>query len=224
MKFKLFSDEVLHMVDALPVTISVLALTVSVTTAWLTLFHRGTVRMTRPTQIFFGTDSSGRENAAVLPKIYLRALMFATSKRGRIVENIHVLVTRNDTPQVFNIWVYGGHEKLARGSGLFVGEAGVEANHHFLLAPDVEAFAFATGRYRLDVFAHVLGDKQKKLLFSDVLEVTQEAAAEMRDSGAGLYFDWAPDVSRYISHVKRDPSRPVPWNLESFARRDQNPE
>jgi hypothetical protein len=31
----------------------------------------------------------------------------------------------------FNIWVYST-EKLVRGSGLFVGETGVEANHHFL--------------------------------------------------------------------------------------------
>jgi hypothetical protein len=208
------------MANAISLTISVLAIVVSMTTAWLTLFHRGTVKITRPTQIVFGTDSSRWANTAVSPKVYLRALMFATSKRGRIVETMHVLVTRNDTLQAFNIWVYGERENLVRGSGLFVGEAGVEANHHFLLAPDVKAFEFSAGRYTLDVFAHMLGDKQQKLLFSDELEVTQQASVEIRDFGAGLYFDWAPDTSRYVSHVEQDPRRPIPWDLGTFARSD----
>ena len=34
--------------------ISVLSLFVSLTTAWLTLFRRGTVKMTQPTVIFLG--------------------------------------------------------------------------------------------------------------------------------------------------------------------------
>jgi hypothetical protein len=42
------------MTDPIAVTISVFALAVSTGTAWLTLIHRGTVEMTRPTQIFFG--------------------------------------------------------------------------------------------------------------------------------------------------------------------------
>jgi hypothetical protein len=209
------------MADSVSVTISVLALAVSMTAARLTLIHRGTVKMTRTTQIFFGTDTSRWENTEASSKIYLRALLFATSKRGRVVENIYVLVTRNNTLQVFNIWVYGEREKLVRGSGLFIGEAGVEANHHFLVAPGAEAFAFASGRYQIDFVAHVLGDKQQKLLFSAQLEVTQEASAEMHSSGAGLYFDWAPDASRYISHVERDPRRPAPWNLITSAPRDQ---
>jgi hypothetical protein len=173
-------DEVPHMAEVVSVAISVLALVVSVTTAWLTLIHQGTVKMTRPTQIFFGTDSSQWENTPASPKIYLRSLMFATSKRGRAVESMHVLLTRNETRQVFNIWVYGEREKLVRGSGLFVGEAGVEANHHFLLSPNEETFTFTAGRYRIDVLVHVVGDKQQRRLFSDELEVTPEVATEMR--------------------------------------------
>jgi len=209
------------MAEAVSIAISVLALTVSVTTAWLTLIQRGTVRMTRPTQIFFGADRSRWENASESPKIYLRSLMFSTSKRGRVVESMHVLLTRDEAHQAFNIWVYGEREKLVRGSGLFVGETGVEANHHFLLAPNEGAFKFAAGRYRIDVLLHMVGDKQQRLLFSDRLEVTPEAVAEMYASGAGLYFDWAPDLSRYISHVERNPRQPIPWSLETFAQRDQ---
>ncbi|HWN99986.1 MAG TPA: hypothetical protein VNS63_12045 [Blastocatellia bacterium] len=42
--------------DAASIVISVSALVVSVTTAWLTLFRRGTIRMTQPTLVFFGPD------------------------------------------------------------------------------------------------------------------------------------------------------------------------
>lgn len=40
------------MADAISTAISVRALAVLLTTAWLTLIRRGTVKMTRPTQIF----------------------------------------------------------------------------------------------------------------------------------------------------------------------------
>lgn len=209
------------MTEAVSVAISVLALATSVVTAWLTLAHRGTVKMTRPTQIFFGADRSRWENALESPKIYMRSLMFATSKRGRVVESMHIRLIHNQVQQVFDIWVYGEGEKLVRGGGLFVGETGVAANHHFLLPPNGETFAFTMGMYRIDVLAHVFGDEQRRLLFSDELEVTSEAISEMNTSGAGLYFDWAPDAARYISHVERNPRQPVPWSLETFAQRDQ---
>jgi hypothetical protein len=145
-------------------TISVLSLAVSALTAWLTLFRRGRIKMTQPTVIFFGPDS-GRTNEAPLPKVYLRALLFATSKRGRVIESMYVALSRNETRQNFNIWVYG-NEKLARGSGLFVGETGVEANHHFLIPRDGSTFHFTEGRYRMDVFAKLLGDRSQTLLLT----------------------------------------------------------
>ena len=160
------------MTDPLSITISVLALAIAATTAWLTLFRRGTVRMTQPTVIFFGPDSPQS------PKVYLRTLLFSTSKRGRVIESMHVALSRNETHQNFNIWVYG-NDKLVRGSGLYVGETGVAANHHFLTPKDGSAFAFTEGRYRLNVFAHLLGDHEKILLFSQVLEIPREIAAQL---------------------------------------------
>ncbi|MFD1555765.1 hypothetical protein ACFSHT_09015 [Paraburkholderia silviterrae] len=190
--------------DPIATGVSVLALAVSAVTAWLTLFHRGTVKMTRPTQIFFGADSSRWGDHTPTPKIYLRALLFATSKRGRVVENMHVVIARDGEHQsTFNIWVYGEMGKLVRGSGLFVGETGVEANHHFLVAPDSSAFRFGAGRYQVEVFAHVLGDRQQKLLFTDVLELAPHIAREMQEADSGVYFDWAPDSSHYVAHVER---------------------
>src|SRR5579872_2416709 len=189
------------MTDPASITISVLALCVSSMTAWLTLFRRGTVRMTQPTVIFFGPDMPRSRTDVPLPKVYLRTLLFATAKRGRVIESMHVAVTRNETHQNFNIWVYGD-EKLVRGSGLFVGETGVAANHHFLTPRDGSGFRFTEGKYRLEIYAHLLGDKEKMRLFSQTLEITTEIGVALAQQGAGLYFDWGPDSSRYLSHVE----------------------
>ena len=88
--------------------------------------------MSRPTVIYFGPHYWHPQPGAP-PKVYLRTLLFSTSKRGRVVESMHIVIARNEARQTFNIWVYGD-EKLVRGSGLFVGETGVAANHHFLEA------------------------------------------------------------------------------------------
>lgn len=188
------------MVEPLSATISVLALSVSAVTAWLTLFRRGTVNMTQPTVIFFGPDSETQ------PKVFLRALLFASSKRGRVVQSMHVALSRNETHQNFNIWVYGD-ERLVRGSGLFVGETGVATNHHFLLPKD-GSYQFTEGQYRLDVFAELVGDSKRKLLFSQRLEISASIAAQLAEPQAGLYFDWGPDSSRYLPYVDKKPPRP----------------
>lgn len=189
----------------LATVISVVSLSVSLVTAWFTLLRRGTVEMTQPTVIYFGPDAPRRsQNAEPLPKIFLRTLLFATAKRGRIIESLHVAIAKNETHQSFNIWVCG-NEKLARGSGLFVGETGIEANHHFVAPPDASSFRFSEGQYQLQVFAHLLGDRKRIQLFDQTLTITQEAAAKLSAANVGIYFDWGPDSSRYISHVEDRP-------------------
>jgi hypothetical protein len=197
------------MADPASVTISVLALAVSSVTAWLTLFRRGTVKMTQPTVIFLGPDTPRAREDTPLPKVFLRTLLFSTSKRGRVIESMHVALSRNETHQNFNIWVYGD-EKLVRGSGLFVGETGLAANHHFLTPRDGSGFRFTEGRYRLEVFAHLLGDKEKIRLFSQTLEISAETGTALAPPSAGLYFDWGPDSSRYLPHVEKRPPSPDP--------------
>jgi len=192
--------------------VSGLSLVVSVTTAWLTLFRRGTVRMTRPTVIFFGPDTLRSSREDPLPKVFLRTLLFSTSKRGRIVESMHVALLRNETHQNFNIWAYG-NGKLVRGSGLFVGEAGVEANHHFLAPRDGNSFRFTEGYYNLDVLARLLGDQKQTRLFSQTLEISRDLAAALAEPGTGLYFDWGPDSSRYLPHIDSRPPSPGPEDL-----------
>jgi hypothetical protein len=168
--------------------------------------------MTQPTVIFFGPDSSKEELKRALPKVFLRTLIFSTSKRGRVIESLHVALSRNETRQNFNIWVYG-NDHLVRGSGLFVGEAGVEANHHFLTPHDADSFEFKAGNYQLEVFARLLGDSEPTRLFSQRLTITGELAIALTEPNAGLYFDWGPDSSTYVPYVeKRDP-RPDPEDL-----------
>jgi hypothetical protein len=203
------------MVDPLSLAISTLSLAVAASTAWLTLFRRGTVRMTQPTVIFFGPDQPRSRKDAPLPKVYLRTLLFATSKRGRVIESMHVALSRNEMHQNFNIWVYGEREQLVRGSGLFVGDTGISANHHFLAPEGGNAFSFTEGHYKLDVFAHLLGDQKPIRLFSQELDISRDIATALREDKAGLYFDWGPDSGRYLPHVeKRPPSR----DAEAFLR------
>ncbi len=210
------------MTDPISITISVLALAVSATTAWLTLFRRGIVKMTQPTIIFFGPDTPRTPDDLPLPKVYLRTLLFSTSKRGRIVESIHVALSRNETQQNFNIWVYGD-EKLVRGSGLFVGESGVAANHHFLAPRDGSSFRFSEGRYRLDVFARLLGDHKHRLLFSQTLEIDREVAEMLEKPATGLYFDWGPESSRYLPHVDTRPPSPDPERFFELLGMNRHP-
>jgi hypothetical protein len=206
---------------SLSLAISVLSLAVSAVTAWLTLFRRGTVKMTQPTVIFFGPDTPRSHDDIPLPKIYLRTLLFSTAKRGRIVESMHVALSRNETHQNFNIWVYGERGELVRGSGLFIGETGVAADHHFLAPRDEHSFHFIEGHYRLDVFAHLLGDTKPTQLFSQSLDVTRDMAAELKERNAGLYFDWGPDSSRYLTHVeKRPPSRAAEEFLKGLGLKE----
>ncbi len=197
------------MADSVSFAVSVLPLAISSATAWLTLFRRGAVKMTQPTVIFFGPDAPRSREDAGLPKVYLRTLLFSTSKRGRVIESMHIALWRNETHQNFNIWVYGEREKLVRGSGLFIGETGVAANHHFL-APTDSAFHFAEGHYRLDVFARLLGSDTPLRLFSQTLEISRDIAVAVTERGAGVYFDWGPDSSRYLPHVESRPPSPDP--------------
>jgi len=185
--------------------ISALALALSAVTAWLTLLRRGTVKMTQPTVIFFGPDGPREARGNTLPKVFLRTLLFSTSKRGRIIENMYVTLSCEDISQDFNVWAYGGRNELVRGSGLFVGETGVEANHHFLISRDSKHFAFIPGTYSLNIFAHLLGDKNRQILFSQTLTVSSEEAEMIGEQDAGLYFDWAPEKMRYVTHIDEEP-------------------
>ena len=175
--------------------VSLAAFSVSMITAWFTLLRRGKLKMTQPTTIFFGPD--GPEGT---PKIYLRSLLFSTGKRGVMIESVHLKVSRHETVQNFNIWVYG-ESSLSRGSGLFVGEDGISTNHHFLLPKDGSSFAFSEGVYELELFAKTLGKTRSERIWSEKLALTQTSAQGLLSKGVGVFFDWGPDSQKYLQHV-----------------------
>lgn len=188
------------MVDPLSFMISVLSLAVSFLTAWLTLFRRGTVKMTRPTIIFFTPGAPLPNNRAASPTIHLRMRLFSTAKRGRVVESMHVALQRNESHHNFNIWVYGEKQKMNRGSGLFVGEAGISEDHYFLIMDD-SLFRFTEGHYSLSVFANIHGMRKPLRLFTQSLDISRDLASALEEQGPGVFFDWRPDSSRYLPRV-----------------------
>ena len=185
------------------IVISVMALAVSVTTAWLTLLRRGTIRMTQPTLVFFGPDGPKG-----VPKVFLRTLLYSTAKRGQIVENMFIKLRRRESVQNFNVWVYGDGP-LARGSGIYVGENGVACNHHFLLPKDGTDFRWLSGDYEVELYAFLVGRPRSRLLYSIRLTLTDQQAAAMAGGRCGVFFDWGPDSANYHSHLDDRPKLPA---------------
>lgn len=195
------------MVAFIGLVISILAFVVSAGTAWMTLFRRGQISMTRPTVIYFGPDGSRYGMNPEHQKVFLRTLLYSTGKRGQIVENMFIRLQRGETRQNFNVWVYGD-DNLRRGSGLFVPEEGVATNHHFLPPPDLGAFKFTAGHYTVEIFVTVAGATQAQHLFRVDLDVTQEEATAIDEGNLGHYFNWGRDSGRYQHKITPPPSSP----------------
>lgn len=121
------------------ILISTVSLLVAIMVAVRTLFWRGKLGMTQP--MFIGFLYEGAE-----PKIFFRAMLYATGKRGHIVESLYVKVRQHgESTHTFNFWMYGETKDLKIGSGLRVGDDGVSFNHHFLRPKDTSAFTFLAG-------------------------------------------------------------------------------
>ena len=108
--------------------ISITALVVSLFTAWLTIFRRGSVRSTHPSFVAIRYDFLNKP--FTLAKVFLRTLLFSTGKRGLVIENLFLRVREGERSEEFSFWGYGDKD-LVRGSGIFVPETGVVTNHHF---------------------------------------------------------------------------------------------
>lgn len=183
----------------------------------MTLLRRGRVRMTQPTLIYFGPDGGPRAGSdPPAMKVFLRTLLYSTGKRGQIVENMFVRLQHGETRQNLNVWAYG-EKSLARGSGLFIPETGVAANHHFLPPLDREQFTFPRGSYGVEVFVKEVGNKPPYSIFSTRLDLSSEMAAGLAQSGGrGVFFEWGPYSDCYHSHLSAPPSRASPVSLRDL--------
>jgi hypothetical protein len=197
------------MSEWIAIGISLVALVVSLTTAWLTWFRRGELKMTQPTVLFFGPDGVPRQGQRRHLKVFLRTLLYSTSHRGQTVESLHVNLQRGESRQNFSIWVYGD-ERLARGSGLFVPQDGIACNHHFLLPEDGSDFPLLAGEYLLRVYAKKVNEPTAKELIKIRLYLSEQHAAELRDENTGIYFDWGPDQQTYQPHIEKRPPKAIP--------------
>ena len=191
------------------VGVSFFALAVSALTAWLTLFQRGRLRMTQPTVVFFGPDGGARPDERRRLKVFLRTLLYSTSRRGQTIESLHVNLQRGESRQNFSIWVYGD-DRLTRGSGLFIPKEGVACNHRFLLPEDGTGFAFLAGDYVLRVYAKEVDGIAPIELAMIRLRISESHAQELEDENAGIYFDWGPDQQSYQAHVEKQRSKSLP--------------
>jgi hypothetical protein len=188
------------------VLISVVSLLVSVTVAWFTLFRHGKLAMTHPVLVGFLYDLPGQE-----PKIFFRAMLYATGKRGHIIEALYLKVRYGESSQIFNFWMYGETKDLKIGSGLRAGEDGVSFNHHFLPPKDTTSFQFSAGEYVIDVYARVVNRSSAVLLSTVKLPLSPELAAALCDSTKGVLFTWGPESQCYRGDVSHGP---VPYYLK----------
>lgn len=119
-----------------------------------------------------------------------------------------IRLRRLESSQTFNIWAHGENSprrSLSRGSGLYVGEAGVLCDHHFTLPAGETAFTFLAGDYSLTVYASVVGDTKPLVLFTTHLTLSQLHADQMNQASMGVVFDWGPDSRCYHAHLLDPP-------------------
>jgi len=181
--------------------ISIVALTISGATFWLTKIKKGIVKMTRPTVIFFGPDGGGQEHK----KVFIRTLLYSTSEKGQYIQNMYIRLQRGESVQNFNVWVYDNNG-LVRGSGLFVNKTGIACNHHFLLPKDGTNYNFLSGDYILQVYVEVV-DENPRIIFEQNIFLSKEHEGEMLTKKIGTYFDLDPNTQNYYSHVDTTPEK-----------------
>lgn len=180
--------------------VSVVALVVSVFTAWFTIFRRGTIRSTHPSFVAFRYDFV--EKKVPQAKIFLRALLFSTGKRGHVIESLFLRVREASRRAEFSFWGYGDKD-LVRGSGLFVPETGVATNHHFNpVDPDV-LFRFSPGSYTLELVAKLIGRARLVPLWNITLEMPAGPFDSSIARETAVFFSWSPEQNRYISSVEK---------------------
>lgn len=179
---------------------SVVALAVSVFTAWFTIFRRGTIRSTHPSFLAFRYDFVDKNVPQA--KIFLRVLLFSTSKRGHVIESLFLRVREASRRAEFSFWGYGDKD-LIRGSGLFTPETGVVANHHFNPVDTNTLFRFSAGSYSLELMAKVIGRTRLISLWNITLEMPAGPFDSSIARSTAVFFNWSPEQNCYIASVEK---------------------
>jgi len=187
--------------DVITVVISCASLVLSAYAIWVTQFKHGRLRMTQPTLLCLKREFPGAR-----PKIFLRTCLFTTGTKGRVIENMYLIVHQAGGTCRFDFWGHTEHGKLTLGSGLFVGSTGVASDHHFnpheYYSND---FLFMDGEYKVDVFATVVGRKKSDRLMSLNFAMNSVQAVELvQIPTREFYLLWNPQTRSYDGHVRHD--------------------
>jgi hypothetical protein len=180
--------------------IAMISLVVSVTVAWLTLFRRGNLYMTRPVQIIFRAENARR------PEVVLRTLLCATGKREYVIEGMYVEVQQRGETHTFGFWSYRQDNELIAASGLRVGEDGVACDNHFFDADNRGLFYFAEGKYEIRVYARVVNRRSVKLLLTIEVTLSEEQSQQMHTRNYAAVFTFDPQEKEYIASLSNQPS------------------
>jgi hypothetical protein len=86
--------------ELIPTLISVVSLLLSITVAILTLGHRGKLHMTHPMLVGFLYENDQ-------PKLFFRTMLYATGKRGHIIEAFYLKLRHFGSSRTFSFWMYG---------------------------------------------------------------------------------------------------------------------
>lgn len=184
--------------------ISILALVISILTAWFSLFHRGSLKMSRPAFLAFVVEDVPFGGWL---KIFIRSLLFSTGSKGHVVESIILTLKHNNEIYPFHYWMYGDKEELEIGSGLFVEPTGVAANHHFTPTQGIGSKSLTVGQYEIDIHANILGDNKKHLLQSIKFNLgSDEVDAITKSKHVAVYLRWDLETQSYKTFIdnKRD--------------------
>jgi hypothetical protein len=183
--------------------ISLGAIALSMFTLWFTVLRRGEVRSTHPSFIAVRYDFvSGRLPQA---KVFVRALLFSTAKRGHVVETLLLRVSEGGRRAEFAFWGHGEKNHLIRGGGLFVPDSGVATDHHFNPIDAKTVFQFTGGIYTLELVAKLVGREKLLPLWSVQIELPSEAFGASIAKNTSVFYSWSPEQGRYVASIeKRD--------------------
>jgi len=181
--------------------ISILSLLVSSTVVWLTIFRRGSLYMTQPVLIAFVFENGK-------PKVFLRTLLYATGKRGYVIEGLYLKIERANVSYMLGFWGYGEANNLMPASGLRIGEDGAVYNHHFLEISENGTFQFLSGEYEISVYARIVNRSSPRLLYKTNVTLSADDATRMADKNRGVLFTWNPGTKQYYPSVSERGARP----------------
>ncbi len=184
--------------------VSVIALSISLFTLWYSILRRGTIHSTNPLFVAILYDFAKEKNPNA--KIFLRTLLYSTSKRGQVIESLSLRVREGKRLTEFSFWGYGDKD-LVRGSGIFVPDTGVATNHHFNPINLDMPFLFSGGTYSLELVAKRVGQKSLISLWSITLQVPAEPFANGPKEEAAIFYNWSLEQKRYVASIETSNQR-----------------